>query len=40
MDTYNNVGSKLYSIRNERGETQEQVADSIGISYVSLSRYA
>lgn len=39
MSTQNDVGSKLYSIRIERGETQEQVADSVGISYVSLSRY-
>ena len=33
------IGTKLYDLRISRGETQEQVADSVGISYVSLSRY-
>ena len=33
------IGENLYFIRNERKETQEQVAESVGISYVSLSRY-
>ena len=33
------IGVKLYELRINRGETQEQVAESIGISYVSLSRY-
>lgn len=39
METANPIGTKLLDLRLERGETQEQVADSIGISYVSLSRY-
>ena len=33
------IGTNLLNIRTRKGETQEQVADSIGISYVSLSRY-
>ena len=33
------VGTNLLNIRTQKGETQEQVADSIGISYVSLCRY-
>jgi transcriptional regulator with XRE-family HTH domain len=39
MDKANPIGTKLLKLRTEKGETQEQVADSIGISYVSLSRY-
>lgn len=39
MDGVNPIGTKLLHLRLERNETQEQVADSIGISYVSLSRY-
>lgn len=39
MDKANPIGTKLLELRTEKGETQEQVADSIGISYVSLSRY-
>lgn len=39
MDIANPIGTKLLELRTERGETQEQVAESIGISYVSLSRY-
>lgn len=35
----NTVGTNLYNIRIDRNETQEQVAESVGISYVSLSRY-
>ena len=33
------IGTNLLNIRTKKGETQEQVADSVGISYVSLSRY-
>lgn len=33
------IGTNLLNIRTRKGETQEQVADSVGISYVSLSRY-
>lgn len=33
------LGRKLYEIRMKRNETQESVAESVGISYVSLSRY-
>lgn len=35
----NGVSERLLRIRTLRGETQEQVAEAIGISYVSLSRY-
>jgi transcriptional regulator with XRE-family HTH domain len=39
MEERNAVGTNLFNIRNQKGETQEQVAESVGISYVSLSRY-
>jgi len=39
METTNHIGTKLFKIRNERGETQEHVAECVGITYVSLSRY-
>ena len=35
----NKVSERLLRMRTLRGETQEQVAEAIGISYVSLSRY-
>lgn len=35
----NGVSERLLRIRTMRGETQEQVAEAVGISYVSLSRY-
>ena len=35
----NKVSERLLRMRTIRGETQEQVAEAIGISYVSLSRY-
>jgi transcriptional regulator with XRE-family HTH domain len=35
----NNIAEKLSQLRNERNETQEHVAESIGVSSVSLSRY-
>lgn len=33
------VGDRLLSIREARNETQEEVAEAIGISHVTLSRY-
>ena len=39
MDARKAIGQRLLKIRTEKDETQEQVADSVGISYVSLSRY-
>lgn len=39
MSIDSTVGTKLFNIRTGRGETQEEVAESVGISYVSLSRY-
>ena len=39
MENKNHIGTKLFKIRNERGETQEHVAECVGITYVSLSRY-
>jgi len=39
METTNHIGTRLFKIRNERGETQEHVAECVGITYVSLSRY-
>lgn len=33
------IGERLCEIRTIKCETQEQVADAVGISYVSLSRY-
>lgn len=39
MDDRKAIGQRLLKIRTEKDETQEQVADSVGISYVSLSRY-
>ena len=39
MESSASIGTNLLNIRTRKGETQEQVADSIGISYVSLSRY-
>lgn len=35
----NNIGERLLRVRMMRGETQEQVAEAVGISYVSMSRY-
>ncbi len=34
-----NIGQRLASIRLSRNETLEQAAESVGITYVSLSRY-
>lgn len=39
MENKNHIGTKLFKIRTERGETQEHVAECVGITYVSLSRY-
>ena len=39
METTNHIGTKLSKIRDERGETQEHVAECVGITYVTLSRY-
>lgn len=39
MENKNHIGTKLFKIRTERGETQEHVAEGVGITYVSLSRY-
>ena len=39
MSIDSTVGTKLFNIRTGKGETQEEVAESVGISYVSLSRY-
>ena len=39
MENVNPIGKKLSDIRIKRGETQEAVAEAVGISYVSLSRY-
>ena len=39
METTNHIGTKLFKIRDERGETQEHVAECVGITYVTLSRY-
>ena len=39
MENKNHIGTKLFKIRNKRGETQEHVAECVGITYVSLSRY-
>ena len=39
MENKNHIGTKLFKIRNEKGETQEHVAECVGITYVSLSRY-
>lgn len=39
MANDNPIGKKLLEIRTRRGETQEAVAEAVGISYVSMSRY-
>ncbi|MBO7670608.1 MAG: helix-turn-helix transcriptional regulator [Oscillospiraceae bacterium] len=39
MASASHIGERLYNIRMKKGETQEKVAESVGISYVSLSRY-
>jgi len=38
-DTKNIFGSRLLEVREERGESQQELADSIGITRQSLSRY-
>ena len=39
MENENALGKRLFDIRSQRGETQETVAEAIGINCVSLSRY-
>lgn len=39
MENEKTIATNLYRIRNGKNETQEQVAASVGISSVSLSRY-
>lgn len=34
-----NIGRKLFELRSQKGETQEQVAEAVNITTVSLSRY-
>lgn len=39
MDNVNGFGERLLALREERKETQQQLADAIGITRQSLSRY-
>lgn len=39
LENANAISARLFELRNIRGETQEEVAEAVGISYVSLSRY-
>lgn len=39
MDYMNNVSKRIVSLREEKGETQQELANAIGITRQSLSRY-
>ena len=39
MNTLKNVSERLIALREEQGETQQQLADAIGITRQTLSRY-
>lgn len=39
MDDQRIIGERLAHLRTSRGETLESVAECVGISYVSMSRY-
>lgn len=39
MTIMETIGKKLSALRNQAGETQEQVAQAVDITTVSLSRY-
>lgn len=39
MEGTNAIGTILYNLREKKGETLEQVAESVKVSYVSLCRY-
>ena len=39
MNNVNRFGERLLALREERKETQQQLADAIGITRQSLSRY-
>ena len=39
MDYMDNVSKRIVSLREEKGETQQELANAIGITRQSLSRY-
>ena len=39
MDYMDNVSKRIVSLREEKGETQQELANAVGITRQSLSRY-
>lgn len=39
MDSLEIIGKRIYALRTNAGETQDEAAEAIGISHVALARY-